>query len=178
MTYRGHTVMRTRNARIGTPREPTQTESSRGHASTTTAPSLFGDKPLSYTNRPHIINSLHKFGPSLNPTTDGQIISLDILEVIRKWEDKMRLVREGSSMDEDGPADETPEWVTPLHFREAVISFLTRASCSLQEPNARTIGVGRALTLMRNFLRLPAWSDVNFKLDYFRKVLCEVRYLS
>lgn len=125
---------------------------------------------------PHIINSLHRLGPSLNPApaAEGQIISIDILEVIRKWEDKMRLVREGTAMDEDGPADETPDWVTPLHYREAVISFLTRACCSLQESNARTIGVGRALTLMRNFLRLPAWPDVNFKLDYFRKVMCEV----
>ena len=126
---------------------------------------------------PHIINSLHKLGPGLNPNAEGLIISLDILDVMRKWEDKMRQIKEGTLMDEDGPSDETPEWVTPLHFREAVISFLTRASCTIPDPNTRSAGVGRALTLMRNFLRLPAWSDVNFKLDYFRKVLCEVRQL-
>ncbi|KAL5487751.1 TRA1 [Sanghuangporus weigelae] len=113
---------------------------------------------------PHIINSLQRLGFQMNTNNEGRILALDILEVIYKWEKKA--VDLG---DESG-------WVTPLVFREGVISYLTRAACGPQDIVTRTTVVSRALALMKDLLRLPAWASVNFKLDYFRKSLCEVEF--
>lgn len=112
---------------------------------------------------PHVINSLQRLGFQMSTNNEGRILALDILEVIYKWEKKA--VDLGDEM----------TWVTPLVFREGVISYLTRAACGPQDIVTRTTVVSRALTLMKDLLRLPAWASVNFKLDYFRKSLCEVR---
>lgn len=113
---------------------------------------------------PHIINSLQRLGFQMNANNEGRILALDVLEVIYKWEKKS-----ADSGDESG-------WITPLVFREGVISYLTRAACGPQDVVTRTTVVARSLSLLKDLLRLPAWASVNFKLDYFRKSLCEVEF--
>lgn len=114
---------------------------------------------------PHIINSLQKLGLSSQPSPEGKILCLDVLQVLYKWEVK--------SLQSD--EDESIGWVTPIGFREGVVSYLTRVASVPQEPISRANVGARALALMKEFLALSGWDDVAFKLDYFRKTLCEVR---
>ena len=109
-----------------------------------------------------IINSLQRLGLQMNANNEGRTLAPDILEVIYKWEQKPV-----DSGDESG-------CVTPPVFREGVISYLTRAACGPQDAVTRTTFVSHALAIMKELLKLPAWPNVNFKLNYFRKILCEV----
>lgn len=115
---------------------------------------------------PHIINSLQKIGlVSVQAFPDGKTLCLDILQIVYKWELK--------SLQENGDEEDPTGWVTPIGFREGVVSYLTRVASAPPEP--RSNAAAKALTLMKDFLALSGWDDVAFKLDYFRKTLCEVR---
>ncbi|KAI5124824.1 hypothetical protein M0805_005454 [Coniferiporia weirii] len=114
---------------------------------------------------PHIINSLVKLGLQVTSNAEGRILSVDILEAVYKWEQKSLQ-----------PGEDQAGWITPLGFREGVVSYLTRIATGLQDAMTRTNVVARALALLKDFLSLSGWSEVAFKLDYFRKALCEMEY--
>ncbi|THH03836.1 hypothetical protein EW145_g5969 [Phellinidium pouzarii] len=114
---------------------------------------------------PHIINSLAKLGLQVTSNAEGRILSVDILEAVYKWEQKSLQ-----------PGDDSSNWVTPLGFREGVVSYLTRIATGPQDAITRTNVVARALALLKDFLSLLGWSEVAFKLDYFRKALCEMEF--
>ncbi|KAH8118563.1 FAT-domain-containing protein [Phellopilus nigrolimitatus] len=114
---------------------------------------------------PHIINTLPKLGIHLSASSEGRILSLDILDVIYKWEQKSLR-----------PGENPSGWVTSLGFREAVVSYLTRIATGPQDAQTKTNIVARALALLKDFLNTSGWGEVAFKLDYFRKALCEMEF--
>lgn len=116
---------------------------------------------------PHMVNTLGKLGLQGSATPDSRILSLDILGVIHAWEQKSSGIGESSS-----------GWVTPLGFRESIVSYLVRIATGVQDAQTRTNAVVRALGLLKDFLAAPGWGDVSFKLDYFRKAMDQVfRYM-
>lgn len=116
---------------------------------------------------PHMVNSLPKLGLQGSATADSRVLSLDILGVIYAWEQKS-----------SNPEENATGWVTPLGFRESIISYLVRVATGLQDAHTRTNAVVRALSLLKDFLGAPGWGDVSFKLDYFRKAMDQVFHVN
>jgi transformation/transcription domain-associated protein len=111
---------------------------------------------------PHMVNSLGKLGLQPTATPESRSLSLDVLSLIFGWEQKA--INSG----------EPQIWVTPLAFRETMVSYLVRLATAMSDQNARNVLIPRALTLLKDFLSTPGWSDVSFKLDFFRKALDQV----
>lgn len=114
---------------------------------------------------PHMVNSLGKLGLLGSATSESRLLSLDILAVIYSWEQK------SSKSDENQSG-----WVTPLGFRETMVSYLVRISTAMQDAQSRGSYVPRALALLKEFLGASGWNDVTFKLDFFRKALDQVSH--
>lgn len=111
---------------------------------------------------PHMLNSLPKLGLQGSATPETRLVSLDVLSVIFKWEQKTAAA-----------ADTQSTWITPLAFRETMVSYLVRIATGITEPQPRIQLAPRALVLLKEFLSAPGWNDVSFKLDFFRKALLD-----
>lgn len=122
---------------------------------------------LFYTCRalfvPHMVNSLSKLGLHGSATHETRLLSLDILSVMFHWEQR------ASKSEADQKS-----WMTPLGFRETMLSYLVRLATGAQDPQTRNTVVPRALNLLREVLGASGWDDVSIKLDFFRKALDQV----
>lgn len=114
---------------------------------------------------PHMVNSLNKLGLSGTASGESRILSIDISQVIFDWEQ--------NPQDTETKSVVTP-WVTPLSFRESIVSFLVRLATATLEPPVRTVLVPRALTLLQQMVASSGWSDVTVKLNYFSRALEQV----
>jgi transformation/transcription domain-associated protein len=118
---------------------------------------------------PHMVNSLSKLGLSGTASGESRILSIDISQVIFDWEQKSQ---------DSGPHAElsraSATWVTPLPFRESIVSFLVRLATSPLEPTSRTILLPRALSLLQKMVAPSGWSDVTVKLNFFSRALEQV----
>ncbi|TDL29737.1 hypothetical protein BD410DRAFT_736870 [Rickenella mellea] len=121
-------------------------------------PSLF--YPCRSLFVPHMVNSLSKLGLHGSSTHETRLLSLEALSVMFHWEQQ-------ESADDSAAAS----WVTPLGFRETMVSYLVRLATSGQDSQTRNTLVPRVLGLLKEVLGSPAWGDVSLKLDFFRKVL-------
>ncbi|KAJ7276442.1 hypothetical protein B0H12DRAFT_1227571 [Mycena haematopus] len=112
---------------------------------------------------PHMVNSLNKLGMSSSSTADSRLLSIEILNVIFKWEEQttQALV--------NGSASGTNSWATPLSYRENLVSYLVRLSATV-DPATRNI-VPRALALLQKMVGPHGWRDVAFGLRFFLKSL-------
>ncbi|KAG2141739.1 uncharacterized protein EDB93DRAFT_1329829 [Suillus bovinus] len=115
---------------------------------------------------PHMVNSLSKLGLSGTASGESRILSIDISQVIFDWEQKSQ---DSSIHAELSRASST--WVTPLPFRESIVSFLVRLATSPLEPTSRTILLPRALSLLQKMVAPSGWSDVTVKLNFFSRAL-------
>ncbi|EPQ59490.1 hypothetical protein GLOTRDRAFT_136350 [Gloeophyllum trabeum ATCC 11539] len=120
---------------------------------------------------PHMVNCLARLGLSVLAHNESRLLSIDILQVIFDWDQKTI---------SSGVVDETPasgdnrqnaNWVTPMPFRETMVSYLVRLATAPHEPPARNILVPRALALLRTMVGTPGWSEVTVKLHYFARAL-------
>ncbi|KAI0638186.1 atypical/PIKK/TRRAP protein kinase [Trametes polyzona] len=129
---------------------------------------------LFYTVRalfiPHIVNHLMKLGLSPGSTIESRILSIELIQVIFDWEQK---ATSATAANATATSSSTPseEWITPLGFRENMVSYLIRLSTSALDVQSRTIVVPRALTLLRNLIAPSGWGDVTIKLGYFSRIL-------
>ncbi|KAG1820144.1 uncharacterized protein BJ212DRAFT_1266107 [Suillus subaureus] len=115
---------------------------------------------------PHMVNSLSKLGLSGTASGESRILSIDISQVIFDWEQKSQ---DSGTHAELSRASTT--WVTPLPFRESIVSFLVRLATSPLEPTSRTILLPRALSLLQKMVAPSGWSDVTVKLNFFSRAL-------
>ncbi|KAL6299677.1 atypical/PIKK/TRRAP protein kinase [Sparassis latifolia] len=119
---------------------------------------------------PHIVNYLTKLGLSNTSTLDSRLLSIDILQVIFDWE--LQATSSKAMEDTAGDGDTTATaWVTPLAFRETMVSYLVRLATGPQDMQARNNVVSRALALLRLVVGPTGWSDVTVKLHYFSRAL-------
>ena len=113
---------------------------------------------------PHMVNSLSTLGLHGSATHETRLLSLDMLSVVFHWEQKAL----------KSEADQK-SWMTPLGFRETMLSYLVRLATGAQDVQTRSTVVPRALSLLREALGASGWNDVSIKLDYFRKALDQVQ---
>ncbi|KAF7789373.1 hypothetical protein EIP86_000317 [Pleurotus ostreatoroseus] len=130
-------------------------------------PSLFF--PVRALFIPHVVSNLAKLGISgpSGPTPESRILSLDILQVIFDWEQKAIANNAGQAND----STPGPNWITPLHLRESMISYLLRLASSVTETPVRNLVLPRALSLLRSFVGPSGWTDVTVKLNFFTRAL-------
>ncbi|KAH7909445.1 hypothetical protein BJ138DRAFT_1066999 [Hygrophoropsis aurantiaca] len=124
---------------------------------------------------PHMVNSLSKLGLSGTASGESRILSIDISQVIFDWEQNPH-DSDGQTI---GNVMESPRsastWVTPLAFRETIVSFLLRlATAPLVEQAARNLLVPRALALLQQMVGPSGWGDVTVKLNYFSRSLEQI----
>ncbi|KZT05505.1 atypical/PIKK/TRRAP protein kinase [Laetiporus sulphureus 93-53] len=124
---------------------------------------------------PHVVNNVPKLGLGPTATSDSKSLSVDILQVIFDWEQQAASERTERSSPVNSSASEgesiATSWVTPLPFRESIVSFLVRLATAPQDPHPRNSVVPRALSLLKLIVGPSGWSDVTFKLHYFSRAL-------
>lgn len=125
---------------------------------------------------PHMVNYLNKLGLSSSSTPESRLLSVDMVQVIFDWEQRItapsRNEQTSSAEDYVGSA-----WVTPLVFRESMVSYLVRLATTPPETQSRPLIVQRALTLLRIVVGPSGWGDVTVKLPFFLRALEQVSYI-
>jgi transformation/transcription domain-associated protein len=122
---------------------------------------------------PHMVNSLSKLGLSGIASSESRLLSIDTLQVIFDWEQQAMALE--SSQKDTSRSGTT--WITPLVFRETMVSYLVRLATAPHEPPARNILVPRALALLQLMVGPKGWDDVTVKLHYFSRALEQVRFI-
>lgn len=127
---------------------------------------------------PHIDNHPMKLGLSPGSNIESRLLSIELVQVIFNWETKASA--SASSMDVDNTPSSTPseEWVTPLGFRENMVSYLIKLSTTALDVQSRSMVIPRALALLRNLIGQEGWGDVTIKLNFFSRALEQVRDLT
>ncbi|KAI0320805.1 FAT domain-containing protein [Amylostereum chailletii] len=113
---------------------------------------------------PHMVNSLPKLGLHGSPSFEARLLSVDLLQTIFDWEQKAT----AEVMTGEQP---NAGWITPLPFRETIVSYLVRLATMNIDLQYRNLIVPRALNLLRTIVGPNGWSDVTVKLNYFSRVL-------
>jgi transformation/transcription domain-associated protein len=144
----------------------------------------------------HIVVSLGKLTSSTTVTPDTRILTLDLIELILKWEKKrIELAKlEDSKMEVDGKSivERSPKrprapsaapsasstvhstnYVVPLPLRDQVINNLLRFIATSPEALPRNVLVSRALALLKELIGPSAWSELNIKLLFFQKTFAQ-----
>ncbi|GAA6004124.1 hypothetical protein JCM10207_002438 [Rhodosporidiobolus poonsookiae] len=144
---------------------------------------------------PHMVASLAKLTLSSTITSDTRILTLDVIEVILKWEKKrVELAKQdGTKMEvEDaGAVERSPKrakterapsgapsttssgtgamYVPPPTLRDQVVNNLLRFISNSTEPVQRNNLVYRALALLRELIGPGVWGESNVKLSFFQR---------
>ncbi|KAJ7781199.1 hypothetical protein B0H16DRAFT_1671541 [Mycena metata] len=111
----------------------------------------------------HMVSSLNKLGLSPSSTPDSRLLSIEILNVILKWEEQT------TQAIATGTATANNTWTTPLTYRENLVSYLVRLATSVE--TGRNSILPRALALLQKMVGLNGWRDVAFGLRFFLKAL-------
>ncbi|GLB33849.1 putative PI3 PI4-kinase family protein [Lyophyllum shimeji] len=119
---------------------------------------------------PHMANSLNKIGMSSTSTPESRLLSVDLLQVIYKWEEQAIRAARSTESTEDSSRREAV-WLTPLGFRENMVSYLVRLATMPHDPAARATLVPRALALLQLLVGPKGWTDVTVGLRFFSRAL-------
>ncbi|KAF5390637.1 hypothetical protein D9757_002758 [Collybiopsis confluens] len=111
----------------------------------------------------YMVNSLGKLGLMSTSNPETRLLSVDILQVIFDWE--RRAVSERETL---GAKD---IWLTPLGYRENMVSYLVRLGTVLNDPASRTNLIPRVLSLLQQMVGPNGWTDVAFGLRFFSRAL-------
>lgn len=122
---------------------------------------------------PHIVNHLPKLGLLGSGSNDSRLLTVDILQTVFDWEQRAlsETPSSGNALPETGSSQ---VWLTPLAFRESMLSYLVRLSAMAQDPQGRNTVVPRSLSLLRSIVGRTGWTDVVFKLHFFSRALQQV----
>jgi transformation/transcription domain-associated protein len=120
---------------------------------------------------PHISNSLNKLGMSSSSTAETRLLSVDIVQVIFTWEEKSSQTIRSSAASPTESFETESIWLTPLGFRESMVSYLVRLVMMPHDQTARMALVPRALSLLQMLIGPNGWTDVTFGLRFFSRPL-------
>lgn len=145
---------------------------------------------------PSIIASLSKLNSTSTVTPDTRILTLDLIELILKWERKrIELVKQDDAkMDVDAAVPDvekspkrprpdraasvatsttstthTGGYSVPQVLRDQVISNLLRYIAGAAEPVPRSVLVSRALALLKEIISPSVWTASTVKLNFFQR---------
>ncbi|KAI0028299.1 FAT-domain-containing protein [Vararia minispora EC-137] len=111
---------------------------------------------------PHMVNSLSKLGLHGTTSSEARLLSIELMQTIFDWEQRAASETEQS----------TGHWLTPLPYRESVVSYLVRlATAASIDPQSRVTFAPRAFNLLRSIVGPNGWKDVTVKLNYFSRIL-------
>ncbi|KIK68099.1 hypothetical protein GYMLUDRAFT_36928 [Collybiopsis luxurians FD-317 M1] len=110
----------------------------------------------------YMVNSLGKLGLMSTSNPETRLLSVDILQVIFNWERRAVVERDSGTQD---------TWLTPLGYRENMVSYLVRLGTVLNDPANRAALVPRVLSLLQQMVGPSGWTDVAFGLRYFSRAL-------
>ncbi|KAJ3722891.1 FAT domain-containing protein [Lentinula raphanica] len=111
----------------------------------------------------YMVNSLNKLGLMSTSNYETRLLSIDILQVIFDWEQQALQERENP--------DAKDIWLTPLGYRENMVSYLVRLSTIINDPPGRATLVPRALSLLQRMVGPKGWTDVVFGMRFFSRAL-------
>nr|KAJ3422805.1 hypothetical protein HK105_006243 [Polyrhizophydium stewartii] len=124
---------------------------------------------------PQIVSSLPKLGLSTNATAETRALTLDLAELILRWETRDATEsgarKDGMDWSPDAPTGGSSSVVSaPMahDYKEMVASYLVRFALSLSEPQVTKAVLQRSLDLFDKFA--AAWPDVLVKLSQIEKV--------
>ncbi|KAJ7068316.1 hypothetical protein C8F01DRAFT_1364679 [Mycena amicta] len=112
---------------------------------------------------PHMVSSLSKLGLTLTSSSESRALSLELLNVILKWEEQASQ----AALDDDMSGANA--WKTPLTLRENMVSYVVRLSTNIDP--TRNILLPRSLSLLQKMVGPRGWKDVEFGLRFFLKTL-------
>lgn len=121
---------------------------------------------------PHMVNCLSKLGLSGSTSSESRLLSIEMLQVIFEWE--CRATSHGTRSPVITAEDiviQGTVWITPLAFRESMVSYLVRLSTAPHDPQAKIVLIPRALALLQRMVGPNGWDDVTVKLHYFSRTL-------
>ncbi|KAF8621580.1 hypothetical protein AX15_007606 [Amanita polypyramis BW_CC] len=113
---------------------------------------------------PHMTNTLTKIGMSNSSSTETRLLTIDMLQMIFNWEER---AKESKAASKNGDAESI--WLTPLPFRENMVSYLVRLA-TLHHEQAPKI-VPKALSLLQMMIGPKGWTDVTVGLRFFSRAL-------
>ncbi|KAF8640045.1 hypothetical protein AX17_001287 [Amanita inopinata Kibby_2008] len=113
---------------------------------------------------PHMTNTLTKIGMSNSSSPETRILTVDMLQVIFSWEEQAMETKAAGKVGEI-------EWLTPLGFRENMVSYLVRLATVQHEQAPKTALIPRALSLLRMMVGPKGWNDVTVGLRFFSRAL-------
>jgi transformation/transcription domain-associated protein len=152
---------------------------------------------------PHVANSLSKLAFVQAATPDLKKLSVDIVELIFKWE-KRRMSAKDEAMEVDEGMKRSREkdeaelepsplkrqridragtavsgssgagWAAPSQVRETITAHLLRLVSSSPDPVARGGLTSRALNLFKDILGPKGLPNVHVKLGYFQRTMTQV----
>lgn len=152
---------------------------------------------------PHVISSLVKLTLSATVTPDTRVLTLDVIELIMKWERKRieMAKQDEAKMDVDslaiaeGEVERSPRrprpdratsvapsatstghggsYVVPRPLRDQVVNNLLRFIANSAEAPMRNNLVARALALLKELIGPSVWSDFDVKLTFFHRTFTQ-----
>lgn len=162
-------------------------------------PDLFYDYRDLYV--PHIAMSLQKLGFVAAATADMKRLTVDVIELIFRWERKRIASRDEAHRDDATDAMDVDEkdgsvaspakrqrldragtavssassggWVTPAATRELITAHLLRIVASSNEPVSRGGLTKRALDLFKEILGPKGLPNVSVKLGFFNRTMSQ-----
>lgn len=147
---------------------------------------------------PSIIASLAKLNSTSTVTPDTRILTLDLIELILKWERKridiiksddtkmdvdptststdiekspkrQKIDRAGSVAASTSSTAHGAGYAVPQALRDQVISNLLRYIAGAAEPVPRSVTVSRALALLKEIISPAVWTAATVKLTFFQR---------
>ncbi|TFY70158.1 hypothetical protein EVG20_g2846 [Dentipellis fragilis] len=115
-----------------------------------------------------MVNCLSKLGLQGGTSAEARVLSVDLTQTIFDWEQQ---AQEEAASSTRAVASPTSTWLTPLGFRESVVSYLVRLATSGHDVQARNVLIPRALSILRAIVGPSGWKDVTVKLNYFSRFL-------
>lgn len=116
----------------------------------------------------NIVGSLAKLGLSGNTSSDNRLLTIDLGELLLKWDKQER--EEGclkasdvksASMDVDGVSE-------TINYKEMAINYMIRFCLSLHDPQTNKGLISRALEILRQFMTV--WPDAPVRLLQLEKI--------
>jgi len=123
---------------------------------------------------PHISNSLNKLGVTATAGLDLRLLSVEILQVIFQWEEQATQTRK--VQDTGDTPKEDSIWLTPLNFRENMVSYLVRLTTGTSDQPSRITLLPKAFSLLQRIVGPCGWTDVTVGLRFFLRALEQVGY--
>ncbi|KAJ3404672.1 hypothetical protein HDU80_002517 [Chytriomyces hyalinus] len=115
----------------------------------------------------NIVSSLPRLGLLPNATNETKTLSIDLCELILKWEKgRVEEVEETQEMAVD---DSESQASNAVNHREMTIGYLTRFVSSNVDPALRPLLINRAIEVFKSLLEV--WGDLNIRYTYFEKAV-------